>query len=104
MTFTFIKPGVAQVLLTYNDNSPVEINEEFKDQGEHYYGIWEYPFGGNIDNRGADWDFLGMRQMPGDVWWRTWRTLPPKRCSTDPDYSSQGQWPTPGGDLRPNIR
>ena len=28
--------------------------------------------------------------MPGDVWWRTWRTLPPKRCSTDPDYSVAG--------------
>jgi len=65
VTFTFIKPGVVQVLLSYNDNNPVEINEEFKDQGEHYYGIWEYPFGGNIDNRGADWDFLGMRKMPG---------------------------------------
>ncbi len=34
--------------------------------------------------------------MPGNVWLRTWRTLPPKECSTDPDYSSQGQWPVPG--------
>jgi Putative glucoamylase/Protein of unknown function (DUF3131) len=39
---------------------------------------------------------MGMHQMPGDVWWRTWRTLPPKRCATDPDFSWQGQWPTPG--------
>ncbi len=39
---------------------------------------------------------MGLRQMPGDVWWRTWRTLPPKRCSTDPDFSWQGQWPVPG--------
>jgi Putative glucoamylase/Protein of unknown function (DUF3131) len=39
---------------------------------------------------------MGMHQMPGDVWWRTWRTLPPQRCSTDPDFSWQGQWPTPG--------
>jgi hypothetical protein len=30
------------------------------------------------------------------VWWRTWRTLPPQRCATDPDFSSQSQWPTPG--------
>src|SRR5215471_1850868 len=37
-----------------------EISEEFKDQGEHYYGIWEYPFGGNIENRGADHDFIGL--------------------------------------------
>jgi len=39
---------------------------------------------------------MGRRQMPGDVWWRTWRVLPPQRCSTDPDFSWQGQWPTPG--------
>jgi hypothetical protein len=30
------------------------------------------------------------------VWWRTWRTLPPQRCSTDPDFSWQGQWPPQG--------
>ncbi|HEY3728642.1 MAG TPA: glucoamylase family protein [Solirubrobacteraceae bacterium] len=39
---------------------------------------------------------MGRHQMPGDVWWRTWRTLPPQRCATDPDFSWQGQWPTPG--------
>ncbi len=39
---------------------------------------------------------MGLHQMPGDVWWRTWRTLPPMRCSTDPDFSWQGQWPVPG--------
>ncbi|MGZ4194459.1 MAG: glucoamylase family protein [Solirubrobacteraceae bacterium] len=39
---------------------------------------------------------MGLHQMPGDVWWRTWRTLPPERCPTDPDFSWQGQWPVPG--------
>ncbi len=39
---------------------------------------------------------MGLHQMPGDVWWRTWRTLPPQRCATDPDFSWQGQWPVPG--------
>ena len=34
--------------------------------------------------------------MPGDVWWRTWRVLPPKQCDTDPDFSWQGQ-PQPQG-------
>ena len=34
---------------------------------------------------------MGLHQMPTDVWWRTWRTLPPKRCVTDPDFSWQGQ-------------
>ncbi|MDX6228838.1 MAG: hypothetical protein QOI76_2228 [Frankiales bacterium] len=39
---------------------------------------------------------MGLHQMPGDVWWRSWRTLPPQRCSTDPDFSWQGQWPPVG--------
>lgn len=39
---------------------------------------------------------MGLRQMPGDVWWRSWRTLPPKQCASDPDFSWQGQWPVPG--------
>lgn len=39
---------------------------------------------------------MGLRQMPGDVWWRTWRTLPPQLCATDPDFSWQGQWPVGG--------
>jgi Putative glucoamylase/Protein of unknown function (DUF3131) len=34
---------------------------------------------------------MGLHQMPGDVWWRTWRTLPPQQCPTDPDFSWQGQ-------------
>ncbi len=34
---------------------------------------------------------MGLHQMPGDVWWRTWRVLPPMRCDTDPDFSWQGQ-------------
>jgi Putative glucoamylase/Protein of unknown function (DUF3131) len=39
---------------------------------------------------------MGLHQMPGDVWWRTWRTLPPQQCSTDPDFSWQGQRPVGG--------
>jgi hypothetical protein len=44
---------------------------------------------------------LGLGQMPGNVWWRSWRTLPPKApfadCqATDPDFSWQGQWPAAG--------
>jgi Putative glucoamylase/Protein of unknown function (DUF3131) len=48
------------------------------------------------DPRIAMYIGMGLHQMPGDVWWRTWRTLPPKRCPTDPDFSWQGQWPVPG--------
>jgi len=39
---------------------------------------------------------MGLHQMPGDVWWRSWRVLPPKQCPDDPDFSWQGQWPVPG--------
>jgi Putative glucoamylase len=44
---------------------------------------------------------MGLHQMPGNVWWRSWRTLPPPApyadCqATDPDFSWQGQWPVSG--------
>jgi hypothetical protein len=44
---------------------------------------------------------MGLHQMPGNVWWRSWRELPPKApfadCqATDPDFSWQGQWPMAG--------
>jgi hypothetical protein len=48
------------------------------------------------DPRIAIYMGMGRHQMPGDVWWRTWRTEPPQQCPTDPDFSTQGQWPTPG--------
>jgi Putative glucoamylase/Protein of unknown function (DUF3131) len=48
------------------------------------------------DPRIAMYIGMGLHQMPGDVWWRTWRTLPPKLCPTDPDFSWQGQWPVGG--------
>jgi alpha-glucosidase (family GH31 glycosyl hydrolase) len=63
-TFTFIKPEILQVVVKTDGGDPGEILEEFNDQGEHYYGIWEYPFGGNVDNRGADRAFRGIRNMP----------------------------------------
>jgi hypothetical protein len=48
------------------------------------------------DPRIAMYMGMGLHQMPGDVWWRTWRTLPPMQCPTDPDFSWQGQWPPEG--------
>jgi hypothetical protein len=44
---------------------------------------------------------MGLQQMPGNVWWRSWRILPPAApfadCqATDPDFSWQGQWPMGG--------
>ena len=40
---------------------------------------------------------MGRHQMPGDVWWRSWRTPPPQRCSTDPaslGHPGTGYWQT----------
>jgi len=48
------------------------------------------------DPRIAMYMGMGLRQMPGDVWWRSWRVLPPKQCPSDPDFSWQGQWPVDG--------
>ena len=48
------------------------------------------------DPRIAMYVGMGLHQMPGDVWWRSWRTLPPQQCPTDPDFSWQGQWPVAG--------
>lgn len=62
-SFTFVKPEILQIVLTFKNGVPAEIKEEFGDQGEHYYGIWEMPFGGNLDNCGADHDFLGIRHQ-----------------------------------------
>ena len=44
---------------------------------------------------------MGLHQMPGNVWWRSWRELPPPApfadcATTDPDFSWQGQWPMEG--------
>ncbi len=62
VTFTFTSPQVIQVLVTYDQGDPGVISEEFNDQGEHYYGIWEYNAEG-IDNRGLDQDFIGLRPV-----------------------------------------
>ncbi len=48
------------------------------------------------DPRIAMYMGMGLRQMPGDVWWRSWRVLPPPQCASDPDFSWQGQWPVDG--------
>jgi hypothetical protein len=39
---------------------------------------------------------MGRHQMPGDVWWRSWRTPPPQLCSTDPVNANTGtgSWET----------
>jgi len=70
------------------------------DQGEnwtHYY------HNGALysDPRISAYVGMGLHQMPGNVWWRSWRELPPPApfadcAATDPDFSWQGQWPMGG--------
>ena len=70
------------------------------DQGDnwtHYYHNGAF----YSDPRISAYLGLGLHQMPGDVWWRSWRELPPPApfadcASTDPDFSWQGQWPMAG--------
>jgi len=70
------------------------------DQGnnwQHYYHNGAF----YSDPRISAYIGMGLHQMPGNVWWRSWRTLPPPApfadCqATDPNFSWQGQWPHPG--------
>jgi hypothetical protein len=83
-----------------NTNASIEGNQP---TGQMYGGYYvdQGPAGYHngalySDPRIAMYVGMGLHQMPGDVWWRTWRTLPPQQCSTDPDFSWQGQWPAQG--------
>jgi hypothetical protein len=70
------------------------------DQGDnwtHYYHNGAF----YSDPRISAYIGMGLRQMPGNVWWRSWRELPPPApfadcAATDPDFSWQGQWPMGG--------
>lgn len=64
LTIAFLKPEVVRVTLSENGCDSREVLQEFQDRGEHYYGVWEYPFNRSIDNRGVDKDFLGLHEMP----------------------------------------
>jgi Putative glucoamylase len=70
------------------------------DQGDnwtHYYHNGAF----YSDPRISAYLGMGLHQMPGNVWWRSWRELPPPApfpdcAATDPDFSWQGQWPMAG--------
>ncbi|MGH3397896.1 MAG: glucoamylase family protein [Streptosporangiaceae bacterium] len=67
------------------------------DNASHYYHNGAF----YSDPRISAYIGMGLHQMPGNVWWRSWRELPPPApfpdCqSTDPDFSWQGQWPMAG--------
>ncbi len=83
-----------------NTNPAIEGNQPTGQQYGGYY-VDQGPAGYHngalySDPRISIYVGMGLHQIPGDVWWRTWRTLPPKQCPTDPDFSWQGQ-PAPQG-------
>ncbi|MDQ2836678.1 MAG: DUF3131 domain-containing protein [Actinomycetota bacterium] len=80
-----------------NTNAAIEGNQPTGQQYGGYY-VDQGPAGYHngalySDPRISMYVGMGLHQMPGDVWWRTWRTLPPQQCATDPDFSWQGQAP-----------
>ena len=82
-----------------NVNAALSIPHTGAMYGGYYVGVGPAQYHVDTlysDPRIAIYMGMGRHQMPGDVWWRTWRTLPPKQCSTDPDFSYQGQWPPAG--------
>ena len=72
--------------------------------GGYYVGIGPAGYHNGAfysDPRIAVYVGMGLHQMPGNVWWRSWRALPPKApygncAATDPDFSWEGQWPMGG--------
>jgi hypothetical protein len=83
-----------------NTNPAIEGNQPTGQQYGGYY-VDQGPAGYHngalySDPRISMYLGMGLHQMPGDVWWRTWRVLPPQQCATDPDFSWQGQ-PAPQG-------
>jgi hypothetical protein len=62
----FTKPEIVQMTLTYEGHDCESIYQGFEDPGDHYYGAWEYPFGGSVDNRGAYQEFAVY--LPAGRW------------------------------------
>jgi hypothetical protein len=89
-----------------NPNDPYNYQPTGQEYGVYYVGFpptnpaymkYYYENGAQYsDPRITQYIGMGLHQMPGNVWWRSWRILPPQRCSTDPDFSWTGQGPGVG--------
>ena len=64
VSFSFTQPEVMTASFATTNNAS-KILQVFSDQGENYYGVWEYPFGGKLDIRGTDQAFLGVGTSTG---------------------------------------
>jgi Putative glucoamylase/Protein of unknown function (DUF3131) len=86
MDFSIFYDGSAETRCTANTGGQ-QFGGFYVDQGPagyHNSAIYSDP-------RIAMYLGMGLGQMPGDVWWRSWRTLPPPQCPGDPAESGQGQ-------------
>jgi alpha-D-xyloside xylohydrolase len=72
VSFSFKTPQVLRVRIEAGDAKAERIAQSFEDRKEHVYGIWEYPFGGKLDNRGTKADLLGVGKTEG-VWFSSAR-------------------------------
>ncbi len=103
---SLLKPMDFSIFYDNRPQSACNVNAAVDDQptGQMYGGYYvdQGPAGYHngalySDPRIAMYIGMGRHQMPGDVWWRTWRTDPPQRCSTDPAPSfstGTGYWHT----------
>ena len=66
--FSFSSPETLEVQLGIDRPNTRRIKEEFEDRDERIYGIWEYPFDGNLGNRGVDRDYLGFGRQTGSLY------------------------------------
>jgi MYXO-CTERM domain-containing protein len=66
--FSFPTPQVLEIELGRDRDTTRRVREEFEDRQEHVYGIWEYPWDGNLDNRGVDREYLGVGQNTGSLY------------------------------------
>lgn len=63
--FAFDRPDALRVELAHDLGTATRVREQFADQGERYYGLFEYPFTGALDNRGLDCDLVGYGGASG---------------------------------------
>jgi alpha-glucosidase (family GH31 glycosyl hydrolase) len=69
ISFQFTAPEVLRVTIAGGD-AATQVTQQFHDQLENYYGVWEYPHGGSLDNRGVDEEYLGFgsSSRPGSLY------------------------------------
>ncbi|KAF2682523.1 glycoside hydrolase family 31 protein [Lentithecium fluviatile CBS 122367] len=67
LTYTFLTPTVAKV--TLNTSSAFHgARFSTASPSTHFYGVWEYPFNGRVDNKNVSFDLKGVGNNVGINW------------------------------------